>query len=197
MNFSQSEVWPEDLQVQKFNLVSVPGFAWLERADLCELNSKNTKTSHQNVNTSIDKGMCSCQKDQILTLFSPALFLPEENLHRKSIIIGKFLSESGIKSKGSLVRWLESLMASHSWDLMKPSPLEHSYQLFRAPSGLSSEFYAHQLPFWLTHSLFRHIQTISGVTVNPSSAFFWHSQLFVSKVHLCMSGLIHCVNFIT
>lgn len=25
MNFSQSKVWPEDLQVQKFNLVSVPG----------------------------------------------------------------------------------------------------------------------------------------------------------------------------
>lgn len=69
------------------------------------------------------------------------------------------------QSKGSLVRWLESLMASHGWDLMKPSPLEHSHQLFRAPSGLSSEFYAHQFPFWLTHSLFRPIQTISGVTV--------------------------------
>lgn len=48
MNFSQSKVWPEDLQFQKFNLVSVPGFAWFGRADLCELNWQKTKTSHQN-----------------------------------------------------------------------------------------------------------------------------------------------------
>lgn len=99
MNFSQSEVWPEDVQVQKFNLVSVPGSACLGRADFCELNSENTKTSHQNVDTSINKGMCSCQKDQILTLFSPAPFFPTENLHRKLIIIGNLLSESGIRAR--------------------------------------------------------------------------------------------------
>lgn len=99
MNFSQSKVWPEDLQVQKFNLVSVPGFAWYERAGLCELNSQNTKTSHQNVKTSVDKGMCSCQKDQMFTLFSPALFLPGENLPRKSITTRKFLSEQGIRAR--------------------------------------------------------------------------------------------------
>lgn len=99
MNFSRSKVWPEDVQFQKFNLVSVSGSAWLGTADFCELNSENTKTSHQNVNTSINKEMCSCQKDQILTLFSPALFLHAGNLHMKLIIIGNLLSESGIRAR--------------------------------------------------------------------------------------------------
>lgn len=99
MNFSRSEVWPENLQVQKFNLVSVPGYAWLGRAGLCELNSQNTKISHQTINTSVDKGTCSHQKDQMFTLFSPALFLPEENLPRKSITIQNLLIELGIRAK--------------------------------------------------------------------------------------------------
>lgn len=164
MNFSRSKVWPEDVQVEKFNLVSVPGSAWVGEADFCELNSENTKTSHQNVNQYLyQQGDVQLSERSNTRTLLPSTFFPWKKSTQKSIIIGNLLSESGIK--GSLVRCLESLMASHGWDLMKPSPLEHSYQLFRAPSGLSSEFYAHQLPFWLTYYFFRHIQTISGVTV--------------------------------
>lgn len=38
MNFSQSKVWPEDLQVQKSNLISVPGFVWLGGGRLTFVN---------------------------------------------------------------------------------------------------------------------------------------------------------------
>lgn len=42
------------LQIQKFNLISVPGFVWLGRAAWCKLNPQNTQI-HQNVDSDIDK----------------------------------------------------------------------------------------------------------------------------------------------
>lgn len=131
------------------------------------------------------------------SLFSPALFSPWSKSTQEINYNQKAPWWVWNQSKESLVRWLESLMASGGWGLMKPSPLEYFDQLFKAASGLSSEFYAHQLPPWLTHYFFDTSILSIGFLPRLSSAFFWHGKHYFSKVHLCVGGFIRCVNFIT
>lgn len=59
MNFSRSKVWPEDLQVQKLNLVSVPEFVWLRvRGWLMWTKLTKYQNFSPKYHTSIGNRMC-------------------------------------------------------------------------------------------------------------------------------------------